>query len=148
MALCLYVCVSADGSWWEICAGVQLVFFVYTSIYFWVYISVPPFQETMSRDFPFKKSKLYFLYYQGLAERWFMRKPEAQISWHWPFKEYKRLRRKRQGLFAVYLEYADRHKIKPFSTFFGPKPKKNSDPKSLSETWPNRKNNDLTLLSL
>ncbi len=47
-----------------------------------------------------------------------MRKPEAQISWHWPFKEYKRWRRIRQGLFAVYLEYSDRQKIEPISTNF------------------------------
>ncbi len=35
-------------------------------------------------------------------------------------KEYKRLRRMRQDYFAVHGEYADRHWIKPISTYFPP----------------------------
>jgi hypothetical protein len=47
-------------------------------------------------------------------------------------EEYKRLRRIRQEYFALYEEYADRHKIKPISSNFRPKPKKKLDPKSPS----------------
>jgi hypothetical protein len=39
-------------------------------------------------------------------------------------KEYKRIWRIRQEYFAVYGEYADRHKIEPIPANFRPKPKK------------------------
>jgi hypothetical protein len=38
-------------------------------------------------------------------------------------KEYKRIWRIRQEYFAVYGEYADRHKTEPISANFRPKPK-------------------------
>ncbi len=48
-------------------------------------------------------------------------------------KAFKRLRRICQEYFAVYGEYADRHKIEPFSADFRPEPKKILNPHSIHD---------------
>ena len=43
---------------------------------------------------------------------------QKTISRYCPFKAFKRIRRKHQEYFAVYGEYADRHKTEPISANF------------------------------